>query len=126
MANRLRRPVHLNLLKIWMPIGAISSIVHRATGVFLFLALPYLIYLLDLSLSDAAGYLQAKEAVHSPIGMVFVFLLMWSLAHHLLAGIRYLLIDIDVGVQKGPARRSASAILVMGLILGLSLTMGVL
>lgn len=126
MASTLRRPVHLDLVKIRMPIGAITSIIHRATGLLLFLALPYLIYLLDLSLSDSTGFLQAKESVHSPIGVVFVFLLMWSLLHHLLAGIRYLLIDIDLGVQKQAARHSALGVLIAGPILALLLTVGVL
>ena len=64
--------------------------------------------------------------MHGFVGTVFVFLVMWSLAHHLLAGIRYLLIDIDVGVDKEIARQSALAVTVAGPILGLLLTGGVL
>lgn len=126
MTTTTQRPVHLNLLKIKLPIGGIMSIIHRATGVFMFLALPYLIYLLDLSLSGPAGYAQAGESVHSFFGVVFVFLLMWSLAHHLLAGIRYLLIDVDMGVEKEIARQTALGVTVAGPILGLVLTGGVL
>jgi succinate dehydrogenase / fumarate reductase cytochrome b subunit len=120
------RPVHLNLLKIKLPIGGIMSIVHRATGVFMFFALPYLIYLLDLSLSGPAGYAAARDSVHGFLGMIFVFLLMWSIAHHLLAGIRYLLIDVDMGVEKEIARQSALGVVVAGPILGLLLAGGVL
>ncbi|MCB1724128.1 MAG: succinate dehydrogenase, cytochrome b556 subunit [Gammaproteobacteria bacterium] len=121
-----RRPVHLNLFKIKLPIGGIMSIIHRATGVFMFVALPYLIYLLGLSLRGEDGFAAAHTAVHGFVGTVFVFLVMWSLAHHLLAGIRYLLIDIDVGVDKEIARQSALAVTVAGPILGLLLTGGVL
>jgi len=102
------------------------SIIHRATGVFMFLALPYLIHLLDLSVGSAAGYAEASEAVHGVVGTLFVFLLMWSLAHHFLAGIRYLLIDVDLGVEKEMARQTALAVVVAGPILGLLLTGGVL
>lgn len=126
MTTTTRRPVHLNLLKIKLPIGGIMSIIHRATGLFMFLALPYLIYLLDLSLSGPAGYAQAGAAVHGVVGTTFVFLIMWSLAHHLLAGIRYLLIDVDLGVEKEMARQTALAVVVAGPILGLLLTGGVL
>ncbi len=126
MTTTTRRPVHLNLFKIKLPIGGIMSIIHRATGVYMILALPYLIYLLNLSLSGPGGYDRAVGALHSVIGVVFVFLLMWSLAHHLLAGIRYLLIDVDVGVEKRPARQSALAVTVAGPILALILTGGVL
>ena len=102
------------------------SIIHRATGVFMFLALPYLIYLLDLSLSGPVGYAAAAAAVHSLAGVVFVFLIMWSIAHHLLAGIRYLLIDVDLGVEKELARQTALGVVIAGPILGLLLTGGVL
>jgi succinate dehydrogenase / fumarate reductase cytochrome b subunit len=126
MTTTSRRPVHLNLVKIKLPIAGIMSIIHRATGVFMFLALPYLIYLLDLSVSGPAGFAEAGEAVHGIVGVIFVFLIMWSLAHHFLAGIRYLLIDVDLGVEKEIAQKSALAVLVAGPILGLLLTGGVL
>jgi succinate dehydrogenase / fumarate reductase cytochrome b subunit len=126
MSATSRRPVHLDLLKIKLPIGGIMSIVHRATGVFMFLALPYLIYLLDRSLSGAEGYTAAADALQSIPGYLFVFLLMWSLMHHLLAGIRYLLIDVDMGVEKGIARKSALGVVVAGPILGLVLAGGLL
>ena len=126
MTTTVRRPVHLNLFKIKLPIGGIMSIIHRATGLFMFFALPVLIYLLDLSLSGPAGYAEASETVHGFFGTVFVFLIMWSLMHHLLAGIRYLLIDIDMGVEKDIARQTALAVTIAGPILGLLLTGGVL
>jgi len=126
MTTTSRRPVHLNLFQIRLPIGGIMSIIHRATGVFMFLALPLLIYLLDLSLSGPVGYAEAGDALHGVLGTVFVFLIMWSIAHHLLAGIRYLLIDVDMGVEKEIARRTALAVVVAGPVLGLLLTGGVL
>jgi succinate dehydrogenase / fumarate reductase cytochrome b subunit len=126
MASTTRRPVHLDLFKIKLPIGGIMSIIHRATGVFMFLAVPYLIYLLDLSLSGAEGYSAASAALHSLFGVVFVFLLMWSVMHHLLAGIRYLLIDVDMGVEKDIARQSALGVTIAGPVLALLLTGGVL
>lgn len=126
MTTTARRPVHLNLFKIRLPIGGIMSIIHRATGVFMFLALPLLIYLLDLSLSGAAGFAAADGMLHGLFGALFVFLLMWSLAHHLLAGIRYLLIDVDLGVDKGLARQTALGVVIAGPVLGLLLAWGVL
>lgn len=126
MTASTQRPVHLNLLKIKLPIGGIMSIIHRATGVFMFLALPVLIYLLNLSLSGVAGFAQADGLVHSVVGVVFVFLLMWSIAHHLLAGMRYLLIDIDKGVEKETARQTALGVTIAGPILALALTWGLL
>ncbi len=126
MTTTARRPVHLNLFKIRLPIGGIMSIIHRATGVFMFLAVPVLIYLLDLSLAGPDGFAAARDMLHGVVGVLFLFLLMWSLAHHLLAGIRYLLIDIDLGVDKALARKTALAVVIAGPVLGLLLTGGVL
>lgn len=126
MPSTTQRPVHLDLTKIKLPVGGIMSIVHRATGVFMFLSLPYLIYLLDLSLSSPEGFAAAHRAVHSLVGATFVFLLMWSVMHHLLAGVRYLLIDVDVGVEKAIARQSALGVVVAGPVLGLLLAGGLL
>ena len=126
MSTVQQRPVHLNLVRIRLPIGGIMSIIHRFTGVFMFLAVPVLIYLLDRSLISEAGYREAIAMLHSPLGIVLLFGLMWSLSHHLLAGIRYLLIDIDIGVEKEPARRSALAVTVAGPVLALVLTWGLL
>jgi len=126
MTTTSQRPVFLNLLKIKLPIAGFMSIVHRATGMFMFLALPILIYLLDQSLSGPAGFEAAHETLHGFFGVVFVFLIMWSLAHHLLAGIRYLLIDVDMGVEKEIAGKTALWVVVAGPILGLLLTGGVL
>ena len=76
------------------------SIIHRITGVAMFVEIPVLIYLLDLSLRDAASYQAAGEMVRSPLGVILLFGLMWGISHHLLAGIRYLLIDVHMGVEK--------------------------
>ena len=126
MTTTTRRPVHLNLFKIKLPIGGIMSIIHRATGVYMFLVLPYLIYLLSQSLSGPDGYARAGASVHSFLGTVAVFFLMWSLAHHLLAGIRYLLIDVDIGVDKELARQTALGVTVAAPVLAVVLTGGVL
>lgn len=116
------RPVHLNLLKIKLPIGGIMSILHRATGIFMFLMVPYLLYLLDLSLTSPQGYAAASASVHSGIGVILILGLMWSLMHHLLAGIRYLAIDVDYGVEKEMARKSARVVVYAAPVLGLILT----
>ena len=89
MKTSTQRPVHLNLLKIRLPIGGIMSIIHRITGVAMFVAIPVLIYLLDLSLRDAASYQAAGVIVRSPFGVILLFGLMWGISLHLLAGIRF-------------------------------------
>ena len=121
-----KRPVHLNLTKIRLPVGGVMSIIHRLTGVLMFLSIPLFIYLLDRSLISAQGFAEAAHLLHTPLGKLMLFGLMWSLMHHLLAGIRYLLIDVDLGVDKATARMTALLVIVAAPPLGLLLTWGLL
>lgn len=122
MQGAPNRPVYLNLLQIRLPVAGIMSIVHRITGVLMFLATPFLIYLLDLSLQDAQGFARAGQVFGSAPGALMLFGLLWGLLHHLLAGIRYLLLDVHIGVDKPWYRYTAWAVLLAAPLLGLILT----
>lgn len=100
------------------------SIIHRITGVILFLCIPLMIYLLDRSLISEDGFKQVIVWVQSPLGKVLLFSLMWALSHHLLAGIRYLLIDVDLGVEKPLARTTAFVVILAAPAVALALTWG--
>lgn len=112
MHGAQHRPVYLNLLQIRLPVAGIMSIVHRITGVLMFLATPLMIYVLDLSLTSTEGYRQAGEIIHGGLGMLALFGLLWSLLHHLLAGVRYLLLDVHIGVDKPTYRYTAWVVLI--------------
>jgi succinate dehydrogenase / fumarate reductase cytochrome b subunit len=106
-ASKERRPVFFNLMQIQMPVGALTSITHRVTGIFLALSVPFSIYLLDLSLQGPQSYEQVISLFDNLAfrGVAIVFV--WVLAHHVLAGIRHLLSDVDIGSQLSAARLSA-------------------
>lgn len=93
-----------------MPAGAITSIGHRISGVLLFLSLPFLVYLLQRSLQGPDGFAAAVHWVESGWIRAASVLLAWSLLHHLLAGIRFLLIDLGSGVDLPVARRTARVV----------------
>ena len=105
------RPVYLNLLKIRLPLTGMVSFAHRITGVLLFLALPFAAYLLDLSIESEQSFAKAQEILNQPLMLVVQILLLWSIAHHFFAGIRFLLIDADIGVEKSQARLGAWLVL---------------
>lgn len=107
MPNTVSRPRFLNLLLIRMPVGAITSFAHRVSGVLLFLCIPLATLLLELSLQGPDGFARAAQLLASPLLRFIQMLLAWSLAHHALAGLRFLLIDVEVGVDKPTARASA-------------------
>ena len=107
-----RLPVFLNLAQIRFPIGAIASIAHRVSGVLLFIALPVLAVLLDASLRDETGFASVRGLFSSPLSLVVAGVLAWALVHHVLAGVRHLLMDIGVGSELARARASARLVLV--------------
>jgi succinate dehydrogenase / fumarate reductase cytochrome b subunit len=117
--DRLTRPVFLNPLRIKMPVGALASLGHRVSGIILSVSLPFWVYLLGLSLRDEQGFAQVEVLVsHSPVKMALV-LLVWALAHHVLAGVRHLLSDVNVGSTLHSARRTAYAVNLAGVAVAL-------
>lgn len=115
--DRLKpRPVYLNLLQIRLPIGGLVSIIHRITGVFLVISLPVALYLLDLSLDNHANFQKAQDLLFSAPGKIILTLLAAIFLQHLFSGIRHLFIDIDIGVGKHTARKSAWATLLLTII----------
>jgi succinate dehydrogenase / fumarate reductase cytochrome b subunit len=118
------RPVFLNLMQIRLPVAGVMSIIHRITGVVMVLCIPLLVYLLDLSLSSPEGFADTADLFGNMMVKLILFLFIWGLMHHLLAGIRYLLIDIDIGVEKPLFRQSAWAVIITAPVLALILTGG--
>ena len=121
-----KRPVFLNLTQIRLPITAIMSILHRLTGVLLFLALPLFVFAFDRSLQSHNGFSQILDFFETTPVRVILILLCWSMLHHLLAGIRYLFLDVDIGIERQQARSTAwlvilSALGLLVVIVGISL-----
>jgi len=98
------RPVYLNLIKIRLPLTGIISFAHRISGVLLFLFIPFSVYLLDLSVQSAESFAAVKQLLDQPLMLAIQLLILWSIAHHFFAGVRFLLIDAEIGVEKSQAR----------------------
>ncbi len=104
MDKNKKRPVHLNLFVIRLPVTGVVSILHRLTGVLLVLAFPVFLYLLQQSLRDPAGFAEVRELLRSPIGRGLSLLAVWLIAQHFFSGIRHLLLDFDIGIERSRAR----------------------
>jgi len=111
MIKKSERPVFLNLFQIRLPIVGIMSIAHRAAGILLFISIPFWLYVLELSLSSVEDFDRAASLIKSLWLLPFYIILLWALIHHLLAGIRYLLLDIDIGIEKPAFRYTAQSVL---------------
>lgn len=111
------RPKFLNLLQIRMPVMAVTSIAHRVSGALLFLSTPVLIYAMALSLRSPADYETLLSVLQRWPVQVLLLFVWWALLHHLLAGVRYLLMDMDRGVRLPAAARSAWTVNLAALVL---------
>lgn len=111
------RPKFLNLFAIRLPLAGYASIFHRVSGIGLFLMLPLLIWLLDKSLSTPEAYAQFKAVFDCMLVKLVLLGLLWAFLHHFCMGIRILLLDIHVGIDKASAHNSSIAVMAVSLTL---------
>jgi len=113
----------MQLTNYRFPLAAISSILHRASGALLFLSLPLvLLPLFQASMTSPASFAAIAAWLSNPVCKLVVLALIWGYLHHFCAGIRYLLLDLHVGIDKVSAGKSAGA--VFGVSLALTLAFG--
>jgi succinate dehydrogenase / fumarate reductase cytochrome b subunit len=125
-----QRPVFRNigigqLAQYRLPWPGKVSILHRISGAALFLFLPFILFLFDKSLASEVSFAYFSAFVAHPLVKLICLGLMWGFLHHFFAGIRYLLLDLELGVEKAAATRSAISVMIISLtltaILGLRL-----
>jgi succinate dehydrogenase / fumarate reductase, cytochrome b subunit len=87
------RPVYLSLTQFRWPLAAIASITHRITGVVLFVAPAYLLWLLSMAVASPAGFDQASMVMTRPLAKLVMLALLAVLAFHVFAGFKHLVMD---------------------------------
>ena len=112
-----KRPKNLDLTTIRLPLPGKVSILHRVSGVGLFLFLPVLLWLFSASLTSAETFATFRAVFASLPAKVVLAGLLWAFVHHFCAGIRFLLLDMHVGIEKEAARSSSRIVLIVSLIL---------
>jgi succinate dehydrogenase / fumarate reductase, cytochrome b subunit len=112
-----RPPVFLNLLHIYLPLSALVSVLHRISGGILVLGLPVLLWGVYHALASAQQFAMVVGLLEYRVVRVVLALLGWSLGHHVVAGIRLLLLDVEIGMSLHIANLSARVVL------GISMTM---
>ncbi|MFN7724096.1 MAG: succinate dehydrogenase, cytochrome b556 subunit [Rubrivivax sp.] len=127
------RPVYRNIhvsqiLKYRLPPAGIVSILHRVSGAMIFLLLPFVVWLFDVSLTSEISYEKFTSAFVAGIGFVpgwFVKLvvlgLIWGYLHHFIAGVRHLWMDVTHSVTKEFGHSSAVFTLAASVLLTLAL-----
>ncbi len=112
-----RRPKHLALHLIKLPLPGFVSILHRVSGLALFLALPVLLLMLQYSLRSIATYTELMDVLAHPLAKLVLLGLLWSFLHHFCAGLRYLAIDLHYVRSLKQARDSSKVVMGVSLIL---------
>lgn len=106
-----------------LPIPGVLSILHRISGLLMFLFLPLLLWLFEQSLSSELSFERYLAFFHNILGRLLLLALGWALLHHLCAGVRFLLMDVHVGTERLAARRSSWIVLAVSLALTLVLAL---
>jgi succinate dehydrogenase / fumarate reductase, cytochrome b subunit len=120
-AAKKQRPKYLSLaailFQIRLPLPGWVSILHRVSGALLvFPFTAWILYLLDASLRAPEDFARIRDYLGLPLAKLGLLVLIWACCHHFCAGLRYLLLDLNAGVELRPARLSAAAVLVVSLL----------
>lgn len=82
----------------------------------MFFITPFLLYMYTASLKSNNGFVLAGEWLDSWFIKLICLVLIWSVVHHLLAGIRYLFLDLDIGLDRSSANFSAMLVTILALV----------
>ena len=112
-----QRPKYLDLSRIRLPLPALVSILHRISGTALFVFAWALLYLLQESLHSPESHAHFAALTGHWLVKLFLIGMLWSFLHHFFSGLRFLLLDVHVAGDLGPARATSLAVLAISLAL---------
>ena len=112
-----------------LPPAGIVSILHRISGVLMFILMPLIIWMFDTSLSSEISFAKFSSAFSIGLGFIpgwfmklVALALIWAYLHHFIAGVRHLYMDMTHSVTKEFGH--SSALVTLALSVGLTLVLG--
>ena len=112
------RNIHVtDLMNYRLPPAGIVSILHRISGAAMFLLLPFVLYLLQLSISSEMTFARFAGILEHPLAKLVLLGLIWSYLQHFCAGVRHLFMDMHMGIEKDSSRQSAVSVIAVTLVL---------
>ena len=112
------RNIHVTqLMNYRLPPAGIVSILHRISGAVMFLMLPFVLYLLQLSISSEMTFARFAGILEHPLAKLVLLGLIWSYLQHFCAGVRHLFMDMHMGIEKDSSRQSAVSVIAVTLVL---------
>lgn len=116
-AAKKERPVYLSLTQFGWPVTAIASIIHRITGVLLFLGIGYLLWLLSMALSSPVGFADTQALLAEPLPKLALIGVVGLLVYHLVAGIKHMIMDFHIGDTLEAASFESYLVFVISIVL---------
>ena len=97
----------LQIIRYRLPASGVVSILHRVSGAMMFLLLPFILYLFDLSITSEISFDYLKGFTSHWFVKLLILAVSWGYLHHFCGGIRHLIMDAHIGLSKEEARKSA-------------------
>lgn len=114
----------IDALQYRLPVAGLVSILHRVSGVLMFVLMPFIIWIFDNSVSSEASYSRLTSVFSSGAGVLpawffklVVLALVWAYLHHFIAGLRHLWMDVTHSSTKAFGQQSAMVTLVLSIVL---------
>ena len=111
-----KQPKNLNLFTIRFPIPAIVSILHRMSGVIIFLLMPAITIAFCMSLMSSSDFASVISMINLWPLRILGAILTWGVFHHFIAGCRHLLLDLQIGNGLITARFTSKTVLILSFI----------
>lgn len=111
------RPVNLDLGAFRWPITAIASILHRVSGIALFVGVGFLIWGLGASLESQESFESLKECLSGVVAKLIIWAILAGLIYHFVAGCKHLLMDIGIGETLEGGQLAAKIVLAVSVVL---------
>jgi succinate dehydrogenase / fumarate reductase cytochrome b subunit len=100
----------LQIIRYRLPAAGVVSILHRVSGAMMFLLLPFILYLFDLSITSEISFDYLKGFTSHWFVKLLILAVSWGYLHHFCGGIRHLIMDAHIGLSKEEARKSAHVV----------------
>lgn len=110
------RNIHVTELSNYrLPLAGIVSILHRISGFMMFLLLPFVLYMLELSIRSEISFAYFQGIASNPLVKLILLALVWGYMQHFCAGVRHLFMDLHCAIEKDSARKTATSVIVISL-----------
>lgn len=110
------RNIHVTELSNYrLPLAGIVSILHRISGFLMFLLLPFVLYMMELSIRSEISFAYFQGIASHPLAKLVLLALIWAYMQHFCAGVRHLFMDLHCAIEKDSARKTAVSVIVVSL-----------